>query len=122
MNVDLPWYSIKAYENYFINDLLGSLKQSQVELSKLYNFEERLLKTKDNEKIDYIIIKSINTPINKKNNLIIICSPNGANYQSFSKNLKLNIYLEKGIDIICWNYRGYGYSTGKVSIDNIRII
>ena len=120
MNVDLPWYSIKAYENYFTNDLLGSLKQSQVELSKLYNFEERLLKTKDNEKIDYIIIKSINTPINKKNNLIIICSPNGANYQSFSKNLKLNIYLEKGIDIICWNYRGYGYSTGKVSIDNIK--
>ncbi len=120
MNVDLPWYSIKAYENYFTNDLLGSLKQSQVELSKLYNFEERLLKTKDNEKIDYIIIKSINTPINKKNNLIIICSPNGASYQSFSKNLKLNIYLEKGIDIICWNYRGYGYSTGKVSIDNIK--
>ena len=120
MNVDLPWYSIKAYENYFTNDLLGSLKQSQVELAKLYNFEERLLKTKDNETIDYIIIKSINTPINKKNNLIIICSPNGANYQSFSKNLKLNIYLEKGIDIICWNYRGYGYSTGKVSIDNIK--
>ena len=120
MNYEIPWYSYKAYKNFFTNDLLGSLNQWQIEISRIYNIEEKQLKTKDNTLIDYIIINSEKIIENKKKNLIIICSPNGSPYQYFCKNLKLNHYLNKGIDILLWNYRGYGYSTGKVTINNIK--
>ena len=50
----------------------------------------------------------------------IICGPNGSAYQLFSKNIHLDYYLRRGLDIICWNYRGYGFSTGKPSYNNIR--
>ena len=120
MNYEIPWYSYKAYKNFFTNDLLGSLNQWQIEISRIFNIEEKQLKTKDNTLIDYIIINSEKIMENKKKNLIIICSPNGSPYQYFCKNLKLNNYLNKGIDILLWNYRGYGYSTGKVTINNIK--
>ena len=120
MNYEIPWYSYKAYKNFFTNDLLGSLNQWQIEISKIFNIEEKQLKTKDNTIIDYIIIKSEKIIENKKKNLIIICGPNGSPYQYFCKNLKLNNYLNKGIDILLWNYRGYGYSNGKVTINNIK--
>ena len=29
-------------------------------------------------------------------------------------------YLNKGVDVLCWNYRGYGYSTGKATFNNLR--
>ena len=120
MNYEVPWYSFKAYKTFFTNDLLGSINQWQMEISKIYNLESKKLKTKDNTILDYIIINSNNIEENKKKNLIIICGPNGSPYQYYCKNIKLNIYLEKGIDVIFWNYRGYGYSTGKVTIKNIK--
>ena len=51
---------------------------------------------------------------------MIICGPNAEPYQIFARNIPLNIYLNKGIDILCWNYRGYGFSTGKADFNNLK--
>ena len=108
--------------NFFNNHLFASLHQFHVELDNYYLYEEKKLKTKDGNILDYIIIK--NNTGNDDNNfdkkLMIICGPNAEPYQIFCRNIIFNKYLSKGIDVLCWNYRGYGFSTGKPSFNNIR--
>ena len=84
-------------------------------------YEQKTLITKDGKaKLDYIIINH-NTGIKQKiKKLMILCGPNAEPYQIFIRNFSLNTYLDKGIDILCWNYRGYGFSTGKANFDNLR--
>ena len=126
LNINYKWYSYKKYYNYFTNNIFGTIFQYHIELNYLFNFEEHQLKTKDKKIIEYIIIKS-NSNKNKtisnsqeKNNLMIICGPNGAPFQQFCKYININIYLKNDIDVLCWNYRGYGFSTGHPNFDNLR--
>ena len=122
MNLVNPWYSYKKYKSIFFDDTLGSLNQYHIEMSSDFELEEKKLKVTDGNIVDYIIIKSNDNPQlqNIKKNLIIICGPNGSAYQYFCKNLRLENYLKQGIDVICWNYRGYGFSSGYVTINNIK--
>ena len=108
--------------NFFNNYLFASIHQFHVELDNYFIYEEKKLKTKDRNIIDYIIINN-NTGKDNDNydkKLMIICGPNGEPYQVFSRNIALNKYLTKGIDVLCWNYRGYGFSTGKATFDNLK--
>jgi hypothetical protein len=113
-----PWYSCRYIRNFFCNRLFASIEQIHCELSNYYNFEEKTLITKDKCKLEYIIIKkNINTP---KKKLMIICGPNGVPYQIFSRNFRFENYLESNMDILCWNYRGYGFSKGTPSYSKLR--
>ena len=114
-------YSPRYISNYFSNLLFASLHQFDVELKSYFIYEQKTLITKDGKaKLDYIIINH-NTGIKQKiKKLMIICGPNAEPYQIFTRNISLNTYLNKGIDILCWNYRGYGFSTGKANFDNLR--
>lgn len=61
---------------------------------------------------------SVKTP--PKKTLVIICSGNGACYEVFHKNpFWLNFYLNKNCDVCIWNYRGYGLSTGRATLNNV---
>ena len=114
------FYSPRYIRNLIKNYLFASLHQFHVELDNFFNYEEKKLKTKDGNILDYIIIKCQNWNNIKDKKLLIICGPNGDSYQMFSRYIALNNYLSKGIDILCWNYRGYGFSTGKPTFDNIK--
>ena len=104
--------------NYFKNNLFASIEQFHCELSNYYNFEENILITKDKCKIEYIIIRSNFDSPNKK--LMIICGPNGVPFQIFARNFKFEKYLQSNMDILFWNYRGYGLSKGNISYSKIR--
>ena len=128
INITTKWYQIQKYYNIFYNDLLGSLNQTRVELSDFFDYDEYTLKTSDFQKIDYIIIKGkkLYDENNKESEniekkLMIICGPNGSPFEYFSKNIQLDTYLNKGIDVLCWNYRGYGYSTGTATIEKMKL-
>ena len=110
--------SKRFIRNYLNNKLFASLEQFQVELLDKYIIEEYQLITKDKCQIEYIIIKSHQDSRSKK--LMIICGPNGVPYQIFSRNIRLESYLQSDIDILCWNYRGYGFSKGKSSYNKLR--
>ena len=110
--------SQRNIRNYFKNKLFGSIEQFQVELSNFYNFEEKKLITTDSCQLEYIIIReNISVP---KKKLMIICGPNGVPYQIFAKNFRFEKYLEYNMDILFWNYRGYGFSKGKPSYTKLR--
>ena len=116
-----PVYSMRYIRNYFSNLLFASLNQFDIELHSYYIYEQKSLLTKDGSaKLDYIIINHNTGKKQKIKKLMIICGPNAEPYQIFARNLPLDLYLNKGIDVLCWNYRGYGYSTGKANFDNLR--
>lgn len=48
----------------------------------------------------------------------ILCNSNAMFYQQmvhFSHNSYLKYFLEKGFNVMTWNYRGYGRSSGQIS-------
>ena len=115
-------YSPRYIYNYFKNNLFASMNQLEIEIDSSFNvLERKKLITKDGKAhIEYIIIKNNSRKNQKIKKLMIICGPNGQPYQSFVMNYPFDIYLNKGIDILCWNYRGYGFSTGNINFNNIR--
>lgn len=57
----------------------------------------------------------------KERGVMLICGPNAAPYEIFSYTDKwVDYYLENGINVFLWNYRGYGDSTGSISFANMK--
>jgi hypothetical protein len=113
IGADYHCFNKRYLRNYFQNKLFASLEQFQVELNDKFNMKEYQLITKDKCQIEYIIIKSQHEAQRKK--LMIMCGPNGVPYQIFVRNINIENYLHSDIDLLCWNYRGYGFSKGKSS-------
>ena len=111
-------FSKRYIRNYLNNKLFASIEQFQIELIDKFCIEEHQLITKDKCQIEYILVKSNRQSHSKK--LMIICGPNGVPYQIFIRNLRFESYLKSDIDILCWNYRGYGFSKGKPSYNRLR--
>ena len=111
-------FSKRYIRNYLKNKLFASIEQFQIELIDKFCIEEHQLITKDKCQIEYILLKSNPQSYSKK--LMIICGPNGVPYQIFIRNLRFESYLQSDIDILCWNYRGYGFSKGKPSYNRLR--
>ena len=111
-------YNTRYIRNYFKNNLFASIEQFHCELSDYFCFEEKTLITKDKCKLEYIIIRNnFNYP---KKKLMIICGPNGIPFQIFARNFRFAHYLESNIDVLFWNYRGYGLSEGIPSYSKLR--
>ena len=111
--------NLRYIRNFFRNNLFASIEQFHVELRNFYNFEEKNFVTKDKCKLEYIIIKN-NIPNSPKKKLLIICGPNGVPYQIFARNFRFQFYLDNNIDVLFWNYRGYGFSKGSPSYNKLR--
>ena len=110
--------NVRNIRNFFRNKLFSSVEQLHCELDYYFKFEEKFFITKDKYKIEYIIIKNNSNQDTKK--LMIVCGPNGVPYQMFSRNAIVKYYLDLNMDILCWNYRGYGFSEGAASFDKLR--
>ena len=114
------FFNYRKVINFFFNNLFSSMEQIDCELKYYYLYEEKFLITKDNCKIEYIIIKN-KLNHNNTNKLMIICGPNNVPFQIFSKNNNIfKYYLDSNSDILLWNYRGFGFSEGTPSFNNLR--
>jgi pimeloyl-ACP methyl ester carboxylesterase len=53
--------------------------------------------------------------------VMILCGPNACSYEVFAYTDKwIDCYLDYGINVVLWNYRGYGGSNGRVNFNNIK--
>jgi len=122
--------SIKKLYNCFINNTFTNLDQYSVLFNRKFNNKYNSFITSDNKIIDYTIItydklniiykNNVNYNENKiSNNLLIFCNPNGMIYQLFTPE-KFLFLLNGGCDVLLWNYRGYGYSTGHPTFKNAK--
>ena len=68
--------------------------------------------------------KSPERPKYLDNPTIIMCNPNALFYHHMVNTPNafwLNFFLKKGINIMAWNYRGYGWSPGTPTPYNIKV-
>ena len=110
--------SFNSLKSFLYNDILSSLNQRKIEFGKTFNCSFHYLVTSDSNVIDYAIIHN-SKENNEKSNLLIYCNPNGSIYELYTPRLFKN-YILYNVDILVWNYRGYGYSTGYSSFNNIK--
>ena len=127
--------SFKKLYNCFISKPFLSLEHYLILFQKKFNGTVYSFVTSDNKIIDYIIItydrlnkvykkadnntKNIKKENSNNKNLVIFCNPNGMIYQLYTPE-KFLFLLEGGSDILLWNYRGYGYSTGYPTFKNAK--
>ena len=108
------------------NDSLSSIEKLHIEfLDKFSNYE---IEEHQHNKNNFVIIKGkkveeeselINKEESNKKTLLIICGPNGGPYE-VNPISKLTFFLDKNIDLLLWNYRGYGLSKGKTTFNRAK--
>lgn len=75
---------------------------------------------KENER-DEIQEKETNTFGTHVGPTIIYCLPNAGLYETTALDSQwVNFYLDMGFNVFLWNYRGYGYSQGSPSPENLQ--
>ena len=111
----------KYVKNFFYNDILSSKKFIRTNaLITKPNSQEFLIKTKDDYNLDCLLIfsNSKNQKICSKN-LVIVCGPNLTPFENLINSWDIdNLYLMNDVDILFWNYRGYGFSEGNADFTN----
>lgn len=63
-------------------------------------------------------------PLYLKMSTIIMCNPNALFYHHMvnaPNAFWLNFFLKRGINVLAWNYRGYGHTKGSTSPYNIKL-
>ena len=116
---------ISYFKNLFFNDILSSQRFSRISiLLKNQNSKEIKIETKDNINLDCLLMLSKNdnnnNNTNNNKNLVIVCGPNLTPFESFINSWDVDtLYLDNNIDILFWNYRGYGFSEGSTNFNNI---
>ena len=113
---------LKYIKNYLFNDILSSKKFIRINaLITKPNSEEIIIKTKDNSELDCLLIYSNNKGekiCSRK--LVIVCGPNLTPFENLINSWDIdNLYLMNDIDILFWNYRGYGFSEGSADFNNV---
>ena len=107
------FFSYNFIKTLLFNDTFGNMNYYKVEFYQ--KFKKYTINEYNIDNINYCIIKNQNININENNkNLFFFCGPNGGPYEFISKK-KLKFYLKKGIDVLLWNYRGYGFSKGRTT-------
>ena len=114
---------LKYIKNFFYNDILSSKKFIRVNaIITKPNSEEIMIKSKDDTELDCLLIYSNNKgeKINSKY-LVIVCGPNLTPFENLINSWDIdNLYLMNDIDILFWNYRGYGFSEGSADFNNVQ--
>ena len=113
---------IKYIKNFLYNDILSSKKFIRINaIIARPNSKEITIKTKDDINLDCLLIYSNNKgeKINSKV-LVIVCGPNLTPFENLINSWDIdNLYLLNDIDILFWNYRGYGFSDGSANFNNV---
>ena len=113
---------VKYIQNFLYNDILSSKKFIRINaIIARPNSQEITIKTKDDYNLDCLLIYS-NRKGEKINSkvLVIVCGPNLTPFENLINSWDIdNLYLLNDIDILFWNYRGYGFSEGSADFNNV---
>ena len=110
------FFSFKFLKTLLFNDTFGNIQYYKIEFYQ--KFKKYTINEFNKDNINYCIITNPKIEINENNKkLFFFCGPNGGPYEFISKK-KIKFYLKKGIDVLLWNYRGYGISKGRSTFKN----
>ena len=106
-------------KSFLSNTTFGTIDMMRVELETVYNAVQIFLEADDGKKIDCMWIpgkSELNIEGREDQMLptILYCSPNAFLYEAFhTENEWLEFYINSGVNMFVWNYRGYGRSEGS---------
>jgi len=87
---------------------------------KLNVIEENILESVESNEDNSSELSISTTNDYKNRSVMIICGPNASPYQIFAYSNKwIEYYLENGINVLLWNYRGFGDSSGTADFNNL---
>ena len=116
--------NILNIKNILYNDIFQSLEFTRESiLIKKQNTKKIIINTKDDTKLDCLLVTSDDKKELgeiKARNLIIVCGPNLIPFDNLIASWDIDtMYTNNKIDLLFWNYRGYGFSEGSADFDNI---
>jgi hypothetical protein len=103
------------------SEIFASLDYMRADLMTNFNASSFQVETSDKVSIDWYFSYSLFIPNGDSDLAVILCNPNAGLYEfaSFQSDW-IRLYLELGASLILWNYRGYGRSKGKVSLEKMK--
>jgi hypothetical protein len=106
-------------KRWLFDTRLGTIDQMRVELMSRFNCEQIWLSAEDTVLIDCLWIPGVSNSADAPT--ILLCNPNAGFYEfAYYQNEWLDYYLNSGINVFMWNYRGYGRTKGSPSLARIK--
>eukprot|EP00743_Colponemidia_sp_Colp-15_P012244 GILK01013870.1.p1 GENE.GILK01013870.1~~GILK01013870.1.p1 ORF type:complete len:616 (-),score=93.76 GILK01013870.1:110-1957(-) len=88
----------------------------------LYGATRRSVRTSDGASIDVMIVPRIPGADLSGGVMVIYCNPNGGLYEVVGYwNYLLNMYQSLGCNVVLFNYRGYGASSGQPTVRGLQL-
>ncbi|CAD8102833.1 unnamed protein product [Paramecium primaurelia] len=106
---------MNIFQKFIQPEFLCTLQQRRIEILIQYNnIERHNLKTSQKDTIDCLFIKN-----NDNGSTVLFCNPNAGYYEYMFFDCDwFRFYTQLKFNIILWNYRGFGESTGNISVEN----
>lgn len=100
--------------------LLGTENYMRVDLMRRFRCEQFWITGSEGAKIDCLWINGLVSDENSP--VIVFCNPNAAYYEfAYFQTDWIELYVGAGVNLVMWNYRGYGRSTGNPDLKSMKI-
>ncbi|CAG9310833.1 unnamed protein product [Blepharisma stoltei] len=110
---------IEKAKNFLWDDTFGTLDQMRLELEARYHSQQIWVTADDGINIDCLWISC--TADLSSAPAMLMCSPNAGIYEfSYYQSDWIDFYINLGISVFLWNYRGYGRTKGNPTPDRLK--
>jgi hypothetical protein len=114
-----PTNWINRVRRWLFDNTLGNIDQMRVELKNRFKGERFWVTTGDGKAIDCMWFGA--QDFNCDAPTVLLCNPNAGYYEyAFYQNEWLEFYLQNGVNVCMWNYRGFGRSEGSPSVRRLQ--
>ena len=106
-------------KRWFSDTTLGNIDQMRVEMVSRFHAEQIWLDTADGTRIDCMWIPCVNARPDSPT--MLFCNPNAGFYEfAYYQSEWLEYYIQAGVNVMMWNYRGYGRTKGRPTPSNLK--
>ena len=114
-----PASSMRRFKRWLYDTTLGNIDHMRVELLSRFSAEQVWVEADDTVQIDCIWFPCVSHSSTAPT--MLFCNPNAGFYEfAYYQSEWLEYYIQSGINVFMWNYRGYGRTKGRPSIARLK--
>jgi hypothetical protein len=104
---------------WLFDTTLGNIDQMRVEMVTRFHAEQIWVSTPDGTKLDCMWVPCDNA--RPESPTMLLCNPNAGFYEfAYYQSEWLEYYIRAGVNVMLWNYRGYGRTKGRPTPDRLK--